>query len=50
MHSGAHNPKVLEVSMIAILLKSLQNHEFSPEKADSFNGHSVAYTLKIPGI
>ena len=49
-HNGAHNPKVLEVSIIAILLQSLQNHEFGPERANSFNGHSVAYILKIPGI
>ena len=49
-HSGAHNPKVLEVSIIAILLQSLQNHEFSPEKANTFNGHGMAYILKIPGV
>ena len=33
-----------------ILLQFLQNYEFSPEKANSFNGHSLAYILKIPGI
>ena len=42
--------KVLEVSIIAILLQSLQNYEFIPERANSFNRHSLAYILKIPGI
>ena len=41
---------MLEVLIIVILLQSLQNHEFSPEKANSFNGHRMAYILKIPGI
>ena len=38
------------ILIIAILLQSLQNHEFGPEKASSFNGHRMAYILKIPEI
>ena len=49
-HSGAHNPKVLEVSIIAILLQSLQNYDFSPGKANSFNARlstAVTRSLKL---